>query len=162
MRKFEKSEKLVELCFCHAAGAQIIKLQELGQQRTNDARHIGLQIRDFLSAHPDAYLVAQAASPGPSTQHQLSLAAGGSSGVELKSYKFYPGSGVDPITLVDHGERLSLDGDEYNHIGISRRITRPNPRLVLINWTVGDDPQRVNLILHPKSGTAHIGKISRR
>ena len=75
-------------------------------------------------------------------------------------YTFRPSSADDVIHLVSNGVELSMDDDIQLQLPVSQKQPRPHARLILTGW-VPDDPdhqQRIDLILHPKSATAHVGK----
>ena len=164
-KPLEKKEKLVELSLVGFDAANrrdyAINLDELSQQLNNDLRQIGTYIRDQLAIHGNKVrLQAKAARPGFSDTRSLSRAADSGNIVSLRMYTFRPSSADDVIHLVSNGVELSMDDDIQLQLPVSWKQPRPHARLILTGW-VPDDPdhqQCIDLILHPKSATAHVGK----
>ena len=161
----EKKEKLVELSLISFDPDQqcdyCIDLDELSNQLGGDLRQIGTYIKDQLAVHGgNVRLQAKAARPGFSDTRSLSRANDSDSIISLRMYTFRPSTADDAIHLIAGGVELPMDKNVQPQPPVNRKQQRPHARLVLTGW-VPDDPdhqQRIDLILHPKSATAHVGK----
>lgn len=162
-KRLEKKEKLIELslvsCNTKDSPSTYDDLAELSQQLGGDLRQIGRHIRDLLASGKEVWLTAKAARPGFSDTRSLERAANPGSVINLKMYTFRPNMAEDLIRLVSNGMTLPLDSDPQSQ-STSRKQPKPHARLVLVGWIADNtNQQRVDLVLHPKSATAHIGKV---
>ena len=153
MRQFTKNEKAIWLELTSANA--LLQLTDSGVRDRDSIVAFGTEIADFIRHHADVALDFAAASPGPSNVKTLKLAKEtADNGYALKWYTLDPVDRDSAVQLRYSQRQLyTLTGDY--RLDSDNCPNEPTPQLVLTDWQTRDG-QVINLVLHPREGSAHI------